>query len=361
MIPIVQISIISNIHKQNFNIVLLQVQITMFIVIKTVSGNETAVGFIYEEDNFSKFIEDLNVDIGAKYIAGVSIDTLKLDEYQDGHYLVDGADDNEILLIDKYRTMSKRFFFTYTYINTDVIAKWKYISFDGKMENKPDEVNVSNVDTPFVHVEKTFLEYELLDGTTIEDGSIIGVIGREGAGKSLVISSLLKNKSQTYLKNTLVVTTSVKDSFYKARMPDVTVLTTFDQRSIKDFLNRNDGCIIFDDILIPKRIRGTMWESIFFDNSNKTRIITTQKDVYFHPKMKRRMDYTFYLKDDNERTAQKIFNNYAQHLFKDCDEFTRIFNYMTENYGSIVFKRDIHNGNNYEVYRYNAVHKIKID
>jgi len=332
----------------------------MFIVIKTVYSNETAVGFIYEEDNFSKFVEDLNVDIGATYLKDTSIDALKSDEYQDGHYLIDSDASNEIVLINKYRTMSRGFFYTSTYIHTDVLMRWKCIPFDGK-ENGTDDVDASEVNIPSSVVEKTFLDYELLDGTMIDEGSVIGIIGREGAGKSLVVDSFLKTKPQSYLKNTLVVTTTPKENFYKVKLPDVMVITTFDQRVIKDFLGRNTGAVIFDDVMIPKRIRGTTWDSIFFDNHNKTRIITSQKDAYFHPKMKRRMDYTFYLKDDNERAPQKIFNNYGQHLFDNCDEFARIFNHMTDNYGAIVFKRDIHNGNNYSVYRYNAVHKIKLD
>jgi GTPase SAR1 family protein len=332
----------------------------MFIVIKTVYDSETAVGFIYEEENFSKFVEDLNVDIGAKYINGISADMLKSDEYQDGHYLIDSDASNEIVLINKYRTMSRGFFYTSTYINTDVVMRWKCIPFDGKEDGADDDASEVNLPTAAI-VEKTFLDYELLDGAMIEEGSVIGVIGREGAGKSLVIESLLKTKPTSYLKNTLVVTTIAKENFYRIKLPDVTVVTSFDQRSIKEFLNRNTGAVIFDDVMIPKRIRGTTWDSIFFDNHNKTRIITSQKDAYFHPKMKRRMDYTFYLKDDNERTPQKIFNNYGQHLFDNCDEFARIFNHMTDNYGAIVFQRDIHNGNNYNVYRYNAVHKIKLD
>lgn len=333
----------------------------MFIVIKTVCGDEIAVGFIYEEENFSKFIENLNADISAKYIKGANIEQIKSDEYQDGHYLLDSIDNNEIVLINKYRTMSKGFFYTSTYIKTDIIAKWKYIPFDGKTENESDEADASNADIMLETAEKTFLDYDLLDGTTISEGSVIGIIGREGTGKSLVVESLLKTKSSNYLKNTLVVTTTAKENFYKCRFPDITLLTSFDTRIVREFINRNTGCIVFDDILVPKRTRGTLWDSIFFENFNKTKIITSQKDAYFHPKMKRRMDYTFYLKDDNEKTAQKIFNNYCQNIFDDCDEFTKIFNYMTDNFGSIVFKRDARDGNKFSVFRYNAVHKIKVE
>jgi len=302
-------------------------------------------------------------------------------------------------LVNKYRTLSKGYFYTTTYINTETTTKWKYIPFDGETkiitdetktltdenimntslenisfsgnvpfsgnisfsDNVPFSGNVPFSDNMSFSTDKTFLDYDLLDNHSIEEGSLIGIIGKAESGKSLIVDSILKAQTKEYLKDTLIVTNShARDSFYRNRHPIVRVITFFEHRIIREYLNKDNGCVIIDDMVIPKRIRGTIWETIFFDNK-KTRIITSQKDAHFNPKVKRAINYMFYLRDDNEKTIQKIFNNYGQQVFDSIDEFEKMFNHMTDNYGSMVFKRVRSNGNNYKVFRYNAIHKIKLD
>ena len=127
----------------------------MFIVIRTVTSNQsitataTAVGFIYDEGEFPEFIEKLNCDVGPKYIQGIDIKTLKTDSYEDGFYLIDGSDSNEIILINKYRTLSKGYFYTSTYINTDMVSKWSIIPFDGEANVITKKTTESNEDKIF--------------------------------------------------------------------------------------------------------------------------------------------------------------------------------------------------------------------
>ncbi len=87
-------------------------------------------------------------------------------------------------------------------------------------------------------------------------------------------------------------------------------------------------------------------------------VVTANKSIHFHPKIRRRLDYTFFLKETNEKEMNKIWNNLGRKVFNDLKEFTKMLDQMTDNYGSMVFKRI---KSNHEVYRYNAVYKIKLE
>jgi uridine kinase len=335
----------------------------MFIVIETdhlkstvVEADEVATGFIYDENKFIEFIQDSKSELGTQYLKGVTINDLRNGKYQDGHYLIDGTDtliSNELILINKHREIATGYFYTSTYIYTEELIRWKLIPFNGEQE----KVKIKNKDINIQELEHTFLDYDLLDNKQINNDSLIGIIGKAGTGKTILIDSILRSLSQEYLKDSLVVTIPTKDNFYKSRHPSINVITRFDSAIIKEYLNKNNGCIVIDDILIPKKVRDSVWESIFY-KSKKMRIITVQKGNDFQPKIRRIIDYIFYLKDDRDKEINKIWNYDGQTIIKDTDKFKNIFDQMTDNYGSMVFKRE---NNDVQMYRYNAIYKIKLE
>ncbi len=76
------------------------------------------------------------------------------------------------------------------------------------------------------------------------------------------------------------------------------------------------------------------------------------------------INYTFYLREDFNSNKTQIWNYSAKKCFSSFNEFDKIFEQMTDNYGAMVFKKislDCH------VFRYNttnniyAVDKIKQD
>lgn len=321
----------------------------MFIVLKkSCDGNENAIGFIYNENNFKNFVENYVKDYSPIFIDTsdanntnypVDINSINSDEkYKDSYYLIK-TNENKLILLNKYKVVSKGFFYNSLVPTTNIECTFKCIKFNSE---NCDETNKSKSN------EISFLDYNLFDPKDIKD-SLVGIIGNIKTGKTCMIFNILKSKDEGYLNDSLIITNKKNFEKYKLLSSNIKLSTDFNHKIIKEYLDKKNGCIVVDGIMVPKRIRGTIWDRLFF-GSEKLRIISAINDMIFHPKVRRKMSYLFYLKEKNDKKCNRIWNNYGKKVFETKEEFKLIFNQMCENYGAMVFENTNQN-NKYNVYR----------
>jgi hypothetical protein len=325
----------------------------MFIVIKTENLNSVTeksfgVGFIQEEDKFLDFIKDTTEKIGSQHIKNLTFEELQnnTEDYQDGHYLIKRT--KEIILVNKYMEVSRGFLFFFTNLvnNVDIISSWTYLPFNGQhQEIKINDKPRSNKRIKYV----SQLEYDLLKPCDVNmNDSLIGIIGKKNTGKTELIHKILDKKSDEFIKNTLIITQ--KNTEYKIKYPDAEVIHYLDAKVVRKHCSssKKNGCIIIDDMLIPKKIRNTLWETIFH-HCRKSRIITTNKGSTFTSKIKKKLDYIFYTQEVLEKEIEKIHNEPGQKIIPNRKEFIEIFKQITTMDGAMTFKRT---SSGYQLFRF---------
>jgi hypothetical protein len=321
----------------------------MFIIIETVQSNDVAIGFVDDSCDFKKYIQNYKHELGSKYIENIMIEDLEKDDYDDGHYLIKCTDNKVLILINKHRQINNGWLYNSTTIYTDEVARWMILPFTEYQAT----IESDSTDNELDH---TFLDYDLLDTKQIND-SLIGIIGQSEFNKTLIIDSLLRSKSQKYLQDSLIVTTN--DEYYKLHFPSINVIKHFDNAMIKEYLKKEDGCVIINDMNVPHKIKDSAWSSFFYNfNPDKLRIVTVDKSHSFQLKIKKQINYTFYLKSNDEKEITKAWNYDGQYAMQDMDKFKNTFEQMTDNCGAVVFKRI---NENLEMYRYNTTYKLKLD
>lgn len=314
----------------------------MFVVIQKSDDVEQCIGIIQQEDEFLNYIKNYTSKYGPKYIENIEVIELKKDQYEDLHYLVSlASNDNELVLVNKYRTVSRGYFYNSMILHMDIIASYRYIVYTSELDEY-----LNNMDA------LTFLEYDSVLPNDFKN-SLISIIGNIDKQYD-TIKSIVYYESKEYIDNSLIITKNIE--YYAESYPSAKIISRYDAKIMKEYLNKDTGCIIIDNIIIPKRTNGYIWD-IFFFKSNKLRIISANDAIMFTPRIKRRIDYHLFLRTVDKKKIEKLWNVIGNNVFDNKGSFITIFDQMTHNYGIMVLKKE---DESYKIFRYNSIQSIPI-
>lgn len=309
----------------------------MFVVIQKRDDVEHCIGIIQQDDQFISYVNNYTSKYGPKYIENIEINELKKNKYEDWNYLV--YNNNELTLVNKYKSISRGYFYNSTVLHLDIVAIYRYIVYTPDLDK-----DISNLDT------MTFLDYDLIGPTNFKNNliAIMGGINDNDEHKINTIKSIVPI-SKEYIENSLIITNNIE--LYKNLYPSAEIISYYNAEIMKKYLGKDIGCIIIDNMIIPKRAKGIVWE-LFFFKSNKMRIMLSNNAINFTPRIKRKIDYHLFLRTIDSNNIDRMWNNIGKKVFDNKNSFVTIFDQMTYNSGIMVFKKD---DNDYKVLRHNSI------
>ena len=198
----------------------------------------------------------------------------------------------------------------------------------------------------------------------MKDDSFCVVIGKRGSGKSVLVSTICKNKKDFPL-GTIISPTEEANPFYSSFFPKKLIHSDYSNDIIKEVIKRQrkvkkamqkeiqqkgettiDGryMLIMDDCMYDKSwsndktIRNVVLNGRHY---NIMYMVVLQYPLGIPPVLRGNIDWVFILRDNVTGNRKRLYENYAG-MFPTFDMFCNVLDQTTENYECLV----IHNGSN---------------
>lgn len=216
------------------------------------------------------------------------------------------------------------------------------------------------------------LNIRKFDPTTIRDGSVVGIIGKRGTGKSILVKDVMYNK-RTIPMGLVMSGTEDGNSYYSRFVPDSFVFTEFDKGSLERLVERQKKLakkgkagrvfVVLDDLMYDKRImKEKVMRQLLMNGRhwNIFMIVTAQYPADLGPpEIRSNCDYVIACRETIHQNRERLYRMFFG-IFPSFDDFCRVFSACTENYGVLVldntkqtnniedvvfwYKADIHEG-----------------
>lgn len=187
----------------------------------------------------------------------------------------------------------------------------------------------------------------------ISPHSVVLFLGKRNSGKTCGVLDLLHSKRNV---NKIGIVMSKTDKFnkdFENIMPPKTVFHSYRQDKVKSLIARQthvitnklsprDAFLVMDDVLSD----GNIWkkdpqvEELFYNGRHYKLlfVLTSQCILGVPPNFRSNVDYVFLFRFIDKTEKDKIYNHYAG-IFPTREEFEKVFNICTENYGCMVIDR----------------------
>ena len=199
---------------------------------------------------------------------------------------------------------------------------------------------------------------DTFDLKTIKDDSTILLIAKRNSGKSWLVRDIIYNK-KNIPAIVCIAPTDKLNHFYKNFIPDSFIYYSYNTQILSKIFKRQESLInentdrkkknkkpidtrlilIMDDCLSTKSTWSKDQNIIeMLQNGrhyNITFILTMQYSLGITPDLRSQFDLVFLLNEDFITNQKRLFEHYCGY-FKTFDEFRKIFNKITENYGTLV-------------------------
>jgi len=172
------------------------------------------------------------------------------------------------------------------------------------------------------------------------ENPMIMIFGPRGSGKSTLCIDFLKRLSFEDLRKSLIINSvELYSKRYEDEFPHAEILDELDIEIIEEYLDKDGGCIILDDSVLPTE--NTFKCDIitrFFEAKNKTRIMTFQSPISMPLEFRKKIDYIFLFKDNHMGNQKKMYEQYVG-LFPTFMSFRAVYEKMTYGYNCLVVNR----------------------
>lgn len=198
------------------------------------------------------------------------------------------------------------------------------------------------------------------------------LIGRSGSGKSRIIKSILRHKSQLLGSGIVISSTENENKFYSSILPDLYIHDDYSEKIVENFIERQKlavtqehlkdnpwSLLILDDVIDdPSLLRTNLYKQIYkFGRHWKFLfILSLQYCLDISPTIRTNTEGIFIMRDPIRINRKKIWENYAS-IIPTFELFCTIMDQITDDYTALY----IHNkstSNDYKecIYWYKAEH-----
>lgn len=198
------------------------------------------------------------------------------------------------------------------------------------------------------------------DLNNIKDDSTILLIAKRNSGKSWLVRDIIYTKNKSNIPAIVCIAPTDKlNHFYSDFIPDSYIYYSYNGHILEKIFKRQESLIkennerkkqnkklidprlilIMDDCLSTK----STWAkdqniTEMLQNGRHyhiTFILTMQYSLGISPDLRSQFDLVFLLSEDFITNQKRLFEHYCGY-FKTFDEFRKIFNRITEDYGTLV-------------------------
>ena len=263
-------------------------------------------------------------DCNYQILYNKTITEINNDNIPENKYLLIG--DEEINLVEKYKNVHNGYIFNSTEYHTQIVSSWRLIKIKKSLAN---DIFYETLDLDKVkHLPYTMDQLlentkEFHFNTMIEFPAIFIMVkrsDREIKNKLIerLVSVLGKENKKEFLENSLVISyTERMAPYYSEKYPEMTIAHNINDDLIGVHLNKQKGCIIFDDCLKSKHYFNFNYDSNLFNAILSGRhyktpiIILGQTCDGLSPDLRLSMNYAFLSNDTNPKNYKVMWDKYC--------------------------------------------------
>ena len=179
--------------------------------------------------------------------------------------------------------------------------------------------------------------------------SKIVIMGKPATGKSTIIKDIIRTFASYFPVAKIFSGTEESNHFYEKIFPNLYIFNEYIEEEIEKFIKRQKaaitdnpenprGLLIVDDCSDDPKFfarplfqrlykNGRQWEMMF--------ILSLQYAMDIRPVIRTSIDYTFILREPNEKNRKAIYENYAT-IVGSYSDFCDIMDQLTEEYHCVV-------------------------
>jgi energy-coupling factor transporter ATP-binding protein EcfA2 len=187
------------------------------------------------------------------------------------------------------------------------------------------------------------------DPTTISDGAIVGVVGRRGSGKSVIIKDLLYYKRHKLPCGLVMSGTEAGNGYFSKFIPDIFVFDDFDGPALEKLVERQKLAakkgnlgkvfVVLDDLAFDSSIMKKPVMRFIFMNGRHLNIFLIFSSQYVSdlgpPAIRANIDVLFVCREAIQANRFRLYNMFFG-VFESFEDFNKVLNACTENYGVLV-------------------------
>ena len=187
------------------------------------------------------------------------------------------------------------------------------------------------------------------DPNTISNGAIVGVVGRRGSGKSVIIKDLLYYKRHVLPCGLVMSGTEAGNGYFSQFIPDIFVFDDFNGPALDKLLERQKKAakkgnmgrvfVVLDDLAFDSSIMKKPVMRYIFMNGRHLNIFLIFSSQYVAdlgpPAIRANIDVLLVCREAIQANRWRLYNMFFG-CFESFEDFNKVLNACTENYGVLV-------------------------
>jgi hypothetical protein len=184
---------------------------------------------------------------------------------------------------------------------------------------------------------------------TIKDGSICGVVGRRGSGKSVIIKDLLYYKRNSLPCGLVMSGTEAGNGYFSSFVPEIFVFEDFNGSALEKLVERQKKAakkknlgkvfVVLDDLAFDSSIMKKPIMRFIFMNGRHLNIFLIFSSQYVSdlgpPAIRANIDVLFVCREAIQANRWRLYNMFFG-CFETFEDFNKVLNACTEDYGVLV-------------------------
>jgi len=187
------------------------------------------------------------------------------------------------------------------------------------------------------------------DPKTISNGAVVGVVGRRGSGKSVIIKDLLYYKRNVLPVGLVMSGTEAGNHYFSSFVPEVFVYDDFDKDALEKLLERQKKAvkkgnmskifIVMDDLAFDTSIMKQKVMRYIFMNGRHLNIFLIFSSQYVSdlgpPAIRSNIDILLVCREAIQANRWRLYNMFFG-CFESFEDFNKVLNACTEDYRVLV-------------------------
>lgn len=187
------------------------------------------------------------------------------------------------------------------------------------------------------------------DVSSISPGAIVGVVGRRGSGKSVIIKDILYSKRNVLPFGLVMSGTEAGNGYFGKFVPEVFVYDDFNADALDKLLERQKRAskkgnmkrvfVVLDDLAYDNSIMKKPTLRFIFMNGRHLNIFLIFSSQYVAdlgpPAIRANIDVLFVCREAIQANRWRLYNMFFG-CFDSFEDFNKVLNACTEDYGVLV-------------------------
>jgi hypothetical protein len=184
---------------------------------------------------------------------------------------------------------------------------------------------------------------------TISNGAIVGVVGRRGSGKSVIIKDLLYYKRHALPCGLVMSGTEAGNGYFSQFIPEIFVFDDFNGPALEKLVERQKKAskkgnmgkvfVVLDDLAFDSSIMKKPVMRFIFMNGRHLSIFLIFSSQYVAdlgpPAIRANIDVLFVCREAIQANRWRLYSMFFG-CFETFEDFNKVLNACTEDYGVLV-------------------------